>query len=73
MTKLLILRGIYRDKDAKKEFINEKEKLIKDIKKIDLRKYKKQFPKQKILEILIIQKFTIIYSLIVKVFDILFR
>ena len=73
MTKLLILRGIYRDKDAKKEFINEKEKLIKDIKKIDLRKYKKQFPKEKILEILIIQKFTIIYSLIVKVFDILFR
>lgn len=73
MTKLLILRRIYRDKDAKKEFAKEKEELIGDIKNIDLKKFKKQFSKQKIIEIVIIKKFTIIYSLVIKVFDSLFR
>lgn len=73
ITKMLILRGIYRDKDAKKEFKIEKEKIIEEIKQIDLHKYAKSFSKQKVLEIYIIQKFTFLYCLVVKVFDILFR
>lgn len=73
ITKLLILRGIYRDKDALNNFSKEKEELIKDIKKINLKKYKKFFSKQKVIEILIIQKFTSIYRIVVKNFDIMFR
>lgn len=72
-TKLMILRGIYRDRDAKKAFRNEKKDLINEIKTINLKEYGNLFPKQKLIEILIIKKITIFYGIVVRIYDKIFK
>lgn len=73
LSKLQILRGIVRNKENRREFKEEEIKLINEIKLFELKKYKNKLSKQKQLEFMIVQKYTKLYSMVVKTFDTIFK
>lgn len=73
LSKLQILRGIVRNKENRNEFKEEERKLINEIKLFEFKKYKNKLSKQKQLEFMIVQKYTNLYSIVVKIFDTIFK
>lgn len=73
ITKMLILRAMYRDKTATKRYFLEKKEILQEIRMINMKKYKYRFSKQKKIEIFLLKYMEFMYKPIVKIFDLLFR